>query len=84
MAKVEDAVGQEQPDDSLLVDELSLEDVLDQKALDEIDLSYARSEADFERRLVEGTMYENTFTPDELRELAEKVRRGEQATLKKS
>ncbi len=60
------------------------EDVLDQETLDEIDRKYAASDAEFQRRLENGTLEEGLLTVDDLRELIERASRGEQVTLKKT
>lgn len=70
--------------DSLLRYDVRPEDVLDQEVLDKIDRKHAASEAEFQRRLDNGTLEEGLLTVDDLRELAERASRGEQVTLKKT
>ena len=73
-----------QLEESLLRYDVRPEDVLDQETLDEIDRKHAASEAEFQRRLENGTLEEGLLTVDDLRELAERASRGEQVTLKKT
>lgn len=70
--------------DSLLRYDIRPEDVLDQEALERLDRKHAASEAEFQRRLEDGTLEERLLTVDDLKELIERARRGEQVTLKKT
>lgn len=70
--------------ESLLRYDILPEDVLDQETLDEIDRKFAASEVNFQRCLDDGTIEERLLTVDVLRELAERVRRGERVSLKKT
>lgn len=70
--------------DSVLRYDIRPEDVLDQETLDEINRKHAASDAEFQRRLENGTLEEGLLTVDDLRELIERASRGEQVTLKKN
>ena len=71
------------PEGSLLRYDIRPEDVFDQETLDKIDRKFAESEANFQLHLEEGTLEDRLLTTDDLKELAERARRGEQVSLKK-
>lgn len=53
----------------------------DRATLERINRKYAEAEERWAQRVAEGCGYENTLTPDDLRELARRIRAGEDATL---
>ena len=63
--------------------ELGYDDFPDfvQSTLDRIGRRYAEAEERWAQRVAEGRVYEDTLTPDDLRELARRIREGEDATL---
>ena len=54
----------------------------DQTTLDRISRKYAEAEERWAQRVAEGRVYEDTLTPDDLRELAQRIRTGGQETLR--
>ena len=67
--------------ESLLRSDVPLEEALDQDTLDEIYRRLAEAEANEPDRLADETAGENALSVDDLRELAERLRRGEQVDL---
>lgn len=49
----------------------------DRATLERINRKYAEAEKRWAHRVAEGSVYENTLTPDDLRELARRLREGE-------
>lgn len=56
----------------------------DQATLDRIERKYAEADESWAQRVAEGRIYEDTLTPDDLREMARRIREGEQVTLKQA
>ena len=78
------AKGKEAVTETVLRPDVKLEDVLDQSALDEVHCKFDRAESGAQARLADESAWEEARTVDELRELAVKAGRGEQASIKKT
>ena len=74
----------EEREDSVLRFDVSPEDLLDQEAFEEVERKFEESEVRFQRCLDDGTIEERLLTIEDLKELAERVRQGEQVSLKKT
>ena len=77
------AQGRDTVKESLLRSDVPLEEALDENALEEVYRRLAEAEANEPDRLADGTAWENALSVDDLRELAERLRRGEQVDLQK-
>lgn len=62
----------------------SPEDVLDADALADASRTQTEAEAAASRRMSDETVWENALDVDDLRDLADRARRGEHVTLQKS
>lgn len=69
--------------ETLLRYDIRPEDVLDEETLDEMERRQDQAEADAPSRIADESAADNALTVDDLRELAERVRRGEHITLQK-
>lgn len=67
----------------MLRDDIRPEDVLDEQALAETSQKQDQAEANAPKRLADESAWENSFTPDELRELAKRAGQGERVSLQK-
>ena len=54
----------------------------DQTTLDRISRKYAEAEERWAKRVADGRVYEDTLTPDDVRELSRRVREGGQEALR--
>ena len=78
MALASDAAKESPP-----LDGSSPEDVLDPEALAAVDLTQTEAEVAASGRLSDGAAWENALDVDDLRELADRARRGERVSLQK-
>ena len=69
--------------ESLLRTDVRPEEVLDEGSLAEIDEKMAQVEANAPKRRADESAWDNSFTSDELRELAKRAGQGERVTLQK-
>ena len=78
------ALARDTTKESPLGDDLRPEDVLDPDVVEEVSRTQREVEASAHARLADEAAWENALDADDLRELADRARRGEHISLRKT